>query len=50
MHAYRTHVVIADPGYTLLKGLPFLKEQCVEVVLLDVLLPFPFDDFSATKV
>ncbi len=35
MHAYRTHVVIVDPDYTVLKGLPFRVGQCVEVVLLE---------------
>jgi hypothetical protein len=37
MHAYRTHVVIVDPDYTVLKGLPFRVGQCVEVVLLEEL-------------
>ena len=35
MHAYRAHVVIVDPDYTVLKGLPFRVGQCVEVVLLE---------------
>ena len=35
MHAYRTHVVIVDPDYSVLKGLPFRVGQCVEVVLLE---------------
>ncbi|MBV5304327.1 MAG: hypothetical protein JZU70_09045 [Chlorobium sp.] len=35
MHAYRTHVVIVDPDYTVLKGLPFRVGQSVEVVLLE---------------
>ncbi len=37
MHAYRTHVVINDPDYTVLKGLPFQVGQRVEVVLLEEL-------------
>jgi len=37
MHAYRTPVVIVDPDYTVLKGLPFRVGQCVEVVLLEEL-------------
>ncbi len=35
MHAYRTHVVIADPDHTVLRGLPFRVGQRVEVVLLE---------------
>ncbi|MEI7696138.1 MAG: hypothetical protein WCI64_10910 [Chlorobium sp.] len=37
MHAYRTHVVINDPDYTVLKGLPFQVGQRVEVVFLEEL-------------
>lgn len=35
MHAYRTHIVIADPDHTVLTGLPFEIGQRVEVVLLE---------------
>ena len=35
MHAYRTHIVIADPDHTVLTGLPFQIGQRVEVVLLE---------------
>lgn len=35
MHLYRTHVVIADPDHTVLRGLPFQIGQRVEVVLLE---------------
>ena len=35
MNGYRTHVVISDPDYTVLRGLPFRVGQRVEVVLLE---------------
>ncbi len=35
MRAYRTHIVIADPDHTVLRGLPFKVGRRVEVVLLE---------------
>ena len=35
MYGYKTHVVISDPNYTVLRDLPFQIGQRVEVVLFE---------------